>query len=236
MKDYTPTYYMERNDFGIAGMMRAAGFIREEKIRKADLVLFNGGPDISPYFYGEKRHASTCVNFNRDLQDVRMLRSCASSKLQGKIGICRGAQFLNVMVGNGTLWQNVNNHATGYHDIMLSADKGQRILASSTHHQMMLPGQDGFVVWEAAQATKFEADTWEMDLNEGDIAPSGDPEVILYMDELTLCFQPHPEFTDPRNTTCRELFFDLIDENLLDENATKARMDVIESRKKKGGA
>jgi len=209
--DGRPKYYMDGNDNAIRIMMGREGFVRTSTLKKADYVLFTGGPDILPLLYGEGINPKTAVSFNRDMKDISLLRRCKRPMYQSLLGICRGAQFLNVMVGNGSLYQHVDNHDKGYHDAV--DNDGNVIRVSSTHHQMMVPGGDGKVLLKAFESTIFEADTWEM----GPFDPKemDNPECIFYVDHNTLCYQPHPEHNEPDNKACRTFFFDTIKENLM---------------------
>jgi gamma-glutamyl-gamma-aminobutyrate hydrolase PuuD len=64
-------------------------------------------------------------------------------------GICRGAQFLNVMAG-GKMIQHVDSHGN-YHS-MTTID-GEEMEVSSTHHQMIIPPkQDALLVgWSSVR-------------------------------------------------------------------------------------
>lgn len=117
-----------------------------------------------------------------------------------KIGICRGAQFLNVKSG-GAMWQDVNNHTKDHvaTDILFT---NTELTVSSTHHQMMIPSPDGEILAFAKEATQFKSAS--------DRDPTRvDAEVVWYEKTKSLCFQPHPELAG--YSDCRDYFFDLID-------------------------
>src|SRR5690554_3184603 len=78
---------------------------------EADLVCFIGGEDVQPSLYGEHDHPSTHTNPARDEMEEKLFHYCLNEGIP-MAGICRGAQFLNVMNG-GKLYQDVDNHATG---------------------------------------------------------------------------------------------------------------------------
>lgn len=230
LKDNRPTYFLNEKDTLIRLMMGRHGYRRVDKVGDANFVLFTGGPDICPLLYGETRHPRTSSSLVRDRSDINLLRRCKSPQEQVKIGICRGAQFLNVMVGNGTLWQHADNHDKGYHDAI--DDKGNIIRVSSTHHQVMLPGEEGKTLLHSFESTRLEADTWEWDLDKPEDCDQ--PEVILYLEQNTLCFQPHPELQETENNACRRSFFNLLDEYFLSKaqsDATKAFMQSMSKYK-----
>jgi GMP synthase-like glutamine amidotransferase len=128
-------------------------------IREADIVLWTGGPDVSPALYGELPHKSTRSCARRDRFDVMAWNMSGNAKL--RLGICRGAQFLNVMNG-GSLWQDVRPrggsfghqapHSVGRFVLKDMKRKDPEILdtyeyiVTSTHHQMMRPGPEAVVL------------------------------------------------------------------------------------------
>lgn len=144
-------------------------------VGKLDGVLFSGGSDIPPSWYGEEILNET-VNTNpaRDLSDSLLVRAALDS---GKpiLGICRGSQILNVLLG-GTLYQDIPSQLPEAH-----AHKGvshkidlveggflkdifevDSLTVNSTHHQAvkeLAPGakiaaisDDGIIeAWETPQ-------------------------------------------------------------------------------------
>jgi len=163
-------------------------------INEADIVVFTGGADVHPFYYGEQPLNTTQWDDERDRMD---LDAWNASEGKLRVGICRGAQFLNVMCG-GTLWQHVDNHASIDHTI-IDVVAGSRIYATSTHHQMMIPAKSGRLVAYAMEAkTKIaHGKEWEKQPGIGEVAfldPNiRDPEVVMYDEQKCLCFQPHPE-------------------------------------------
>lgn len=159
----------------VSAMMRRISdkdidFKPTRSILDADIVIWTGGQDVSPNLYGEKALPWTTFNPKRDLNDMMAYHFSSRAKL--RLGICRGAQFLNVMSG-GSLWQHVqgkdvsNNrpHASGQHRIhrYRFRDKNELDLSknmvtdareynvTSTHHQMMKPSEDGLVIGVATK-------------------------------------------------------------------------------------
>jgi hypothetical protein len=234
VQDERPSYFLyDPSDTftEVRSMMAKYGYRREKKQCDADFVLFVGGPDLHPIFYGETKLKSTVVSLDRDRHDVRILRNCVDTRHQAKIGICRGAQFLNVMVGNGTLVQHVDGHANGYHDAFDGA--GNILRVSSTHHQQMVPGPNAKVILKASETTHWKYDCWEWELGKNDKNEGDDPEVIYYPEENALCFQPHPEFTGAENLACQKLFFEMLEEYFLTTSQQKALKEHLIERKKK---
>lgn len=69
-----------------------------------DGVVIGGGDDISPMLYGGKLASNARLDPARDAMEKRIVKDAAQAGLP-VLGICRGAQMLNVAQG-GTLNQN----------------------------------------------------------------------------------------------------------------------------------
>jgi gamma-glutamyl-gamma-aminobutyrate hydrolase PuuD len=80
------------------------------RVERLDGVLFAGGEDVDPGFYGEQRkYESVEVNRARDEFELSLLKRALDRRLP-ILGICRGIQLLNVGFG-GTLYQDLNEDA-----------------------------------------------------------------------------------------------------------------------------
>lgn len=128
------------------------------------------------------------------------------------VGICRGAQFLNVMCG-GELFQHVNNHNKGQHEAVCT-ETGEIYNVTSAHHQMMIPSEEGEVLLVANETTErvfVERASVTAESLVG--LPKDDIEAVFYEEEMCLCFQPHPEYVN-KGDECYELFMTMMKENL----------------------
>ena len=75
-----------------------------------DGILFTGGEDVDPSFYGEaKRHENVHDHRPRDEFEFTLLHD-ALGRRAPILGICRGAQMINVGFG-GTLYQDMKEDA-----------------------------------------------------------------------------------------------------------------------------
>lgn len=75
-----------------------------------DGILFTGGEDVDPSFYGEnKKYESVRVSRDRDQFEMKLLERALHRRLP-ILGICRGAQMINVGFG-GTLYQDIAEDA-----------------------------------------------------------------------------------------------------------------------------
>ncbi|NIP41355.1 MAG: hypothetical protein GWO28_01245 [candidate division Zixibacteria bacterium] len=144
-----------------------------------DIMLLTGGPDVSPHLYGESPTAGTNSVIARDVRE-QTLYDVALRHNVAMIGICRGAQFLNVMNG-GKLHQHVRNHRAN-HPINLLTRFGEfpeTIQVNSSHHQMMVVPKDGQILAYASNIA-FQGGVVE-------------PEVVFFPATRSLCIQYHPE-------------------------------------------
>lgn len=218
IKHATPTYYLGRYDRDLATLFLKLGFEHADNVEKADLVVFGGGADINPFLYGERRLKGTVTCYNSDLQDLAVLKKTV--RYQSKVGVCRGGQFLNTMLG-GRLYQHVTNHATGAMHSMVAVDQSMPIPhleVTSTHHQMMLPGDDAEVLYGTSLATEKHTETTTTLYPKEILDPAvvSDAEVVLYGENMALCYQPHPEYHFKENDKNTRLFVGLLAEFLLE--------------------
>lgn len=191
---------------------------------ECDLVCFTGGEDITPFLYGEEPlkigdRVVTTFNPKRDMREIKAFHTYSDIP---KVGICRGAQFLNVMSG-GTLWQHVTHHTNSHmmehiiETIVHPETKEKsyvtdRVFVSSTHHQQMRPGEYAEIIGYAGIATEKYTEAKKVVFPD----PSKtmlDPEVVFYWYTMSLCWQPHPEYMGEK-TECQRLFFQHLNDYL----------------------
>lgn len=143
----------------VGGLPLIIPLVEEEEIwqriiDRVDGLMFTGGADIHPHFYGEGLHPQTGELYPfRDRMELMAARY--AMKLDKPIlGICRGFQLLNVAKG-GSLYQDINAqregsylHAQnaprdeGTHYVNIAKDSRlydvfdtDRIFTNSFHHQ-----------------------------------------------------------------------------------------------------
>lgn len=117
-------------------------------------IVFTGGSDISPLFYGENplKHTDQICH-KRDQMEFRLLETALERKVP-ILGICRGQQIINIAFG-GTLYQDIPSQVPnsyghvslstmrdGYHEIDIMKDgylyeifQRDRLIVNSLHHQ-----------------------------------------------------------------------------------------------------
>ena len=166
---------------------------------EADFAVFTGGEDVSPNFYGDIVHRYTSNSEIRDHYEAEVFNYFWKTNVP-MVGICRGAQFLNVMSG-GRMYQHVENHTRSH--AITDVITGETVYVSSTHHQMMMPSPDGVLV--AYSSLHGSREWFDGQIAKRDVADV-DNEVVFYPNTKCLCFQPHPEFIMPEYEGMRMYF------------------------------
>jgi putative glutamine amidotransferase len=145
---------------------------REDEVIEAyanlvDGVLFSGGEDVDPGFYGEDQlWACGDVLPLRDDFEVKLCRILLEKYPEKPIlGVCRGEQVLNVALG-GTLYQDVKSQLPGCiahqqhqispyasHRVMIEADSklhviygDTKVAVNSFHHQAVKDIAPGLII------------------------------------------------------------------------------------------
>lgn len=84
----------------------SAVHVPEETACHLDGLLLSGGGDVNPLRYGEMPKPKLgSVNPERDEQEIALCKAMETEK-KPILGICRGAQVLNVAMG-GTVYQDI---------------------------------------------------------------------------------------------------------------------------------
>lgn len=118
-----------------------------ETVAALDGIIFSGGPDLDPALYGaEPELGITATRTQRDSSEVALMRATLESRTP-LLGICRGMQLLNVVLGgdlDGNLPGTLHLEQPGRlaeHDVTIAPDcslgrlLGERAPVHSHHHQ-----------------------------------------------------------------------------------------------------
>lgn len=163
------------------------GYELVTNLEEAQLACFTGGADVSPELYGASAHPFTGNDPRRDVVEKTVYEALQARGVP-MVGICRGAQFLNVMSG-GAMYQHVEKHTRAHY--IVDNITGETVYVSSTHHQMMKPSEQALLVASAnlgGSREWYEGQAFKRDISQEDV------EVVFYEHTKCLCFQPHPEF------------------------------------------
>lgn len=200
----------------IVHLMACCDFKRAESIDDADVVVFGGGADVNPFYYGEEPINQTYFSAELD-KKWREYYNEALLKDKVMFGICRGAQFLHVMNG-GKLYQDVNNHGGSNH-VIVDLDDDFLLKCNSMHHQMLIPNDeiDILAVTNDQVATRFETAKEVINADPGE--PIIEIEAGYYHGTRCFFVQGHPEVgsDEYRSWTMSKLFDFVIGFEELDE-------------------
>lgn len=164
-----------------------------EAASKLDGMLFSGGKDVTPRFYGEEPVPEAGpFDLDRDELELLLFELVRAKKIP-ILGICRGCQIINVAAG-GSLYQHVpavfgKNHQQGsddppfVHEVsILPGTKTHKmfgethIMVDSYHHQSVKDVAEGFIVTARSPEGVVEA-------------------IESTADDFIVCLQWHPEKT-----------------------------------------
>jgi gamma-glutamyl-gamma-aminobutyrate hydrolase PuuD len=142
-------------------------------VDRLDAVVLSGGPDVAPARYGATPHPLTGrPRLDRDAAETAVLHRALERGIP-VLGVCRGAQLMNVALG-GTLVQHVPDAVghTGHNpspgvfgpvDVTLAAGSrvgaavGPAVSVQCHHHQAIDRVADGLVVTGRAADGTVEA-------------------------------------------------------------------------------
>ena len=106
-------------------------------LSRLDGVIFSGGPDIDPAWYGESVWNETVeIDPVRDHSDSLLVREALRQGMP-VLGICRGEQLLNVLLG-GSLYQDIPTQVEKAHThrgVRHMTSGADSLRVNSRHHQ-----------------------------------------------------------------------------------------------------
>jgi putative glutamine amidotransferase len=141
-------------------------------LESLDGILFSGGGDVDPAYWGAERHPRTDIDPARDASELMLMKAALDRDLP-ILGVCRGMQVMAVAAG-GSLFQHLPDvigsqrhqaepgtdplaadaSAYGRHDAVVKPGSraygllGSRLTVNSFHHQAVAdPGPFDMVGW-----------------------------------------------------------------------------------------
>ena len=181
----------------------------EDYVELFDALIIPGGPDADPTFYGEEpsRHSGS-TNYKRDVFEAELFKAFYKA---GKpiFGICRGCQFINILMG-GSVYQD------------LAADNPDSYIRHSqgadgsypTHHVEIAKGSSLYKSLGATAYVNSRHHQGIKKVGEGLTvtakAADGVVEAIETADGQIVAVQWHPENMWQEHAEMRRLFEDFI--------------------------
>ena len=160
---------------------------------KYDGLVIPGGGDVDPKLYGAKKRNSHVFGVDRklDLLQMKVILKFAEAD-KPVMGLCRGAQVINVAFG-GTLCQHIDGWHLGGRKVKIAKGSwlykmfGSSEVTSHSHHQCVKKLGDGLV------ATQWDA-------------KDGHIEAIEHTEHPVYGLQWHPEAMGERGTRVAKSF------------------------------
>lgn len=105
---WSPAWWCTRLALWLAGAEPVRLSVRHRaSVRSMDALVIGGGNDISPEHFGGDLSDKVKADPKRDLLEIECIRWALSHGVP-LLGICRGAQLINVVLG-GTLHQDIRH-------------------------------------------------------------------------------------------------------------------------------
>ena len=187
-----------------------------ELFERVDGILVPGGVDMHPSSYGEAPHPRLGnVDPARDRTEILMAKWAVEEK-KPYLGLCRGAQVLNVAQG-GSLWQDLDAQFDGAikHDYFPNSGYARDYLA---HEVCIAPGSR---LRHAMQVDKLSVNSMHhqglKEIGRGltvtAVAPDGLVEAVELDDDsaFVVGVQWHPEVFELTDPHTRHLFNEFVD-------------------------
>ena len=201
--EYTGLPYFGLNGQYVSGLKRAGADVvllpagqpvADPILDRLDAILFPGGLDVDPSYYGEVPTAALGrVNSDLDELEAPLVRAAVERGL-AVLGVCRGHQMVNVALG-GTLYQDILADEVSTFDHWAPLERGRDYLA----HRVRL--QPGTHLREIVGTDEVEVNSFHHQavkrvapsLRVNALSPDGVIEGLESPDGLVLTVQSHPE-------------------------------------------
>ena len=182
----------------------------EDYVDLFDALIIPGGPDADPTFYGEEpsRHIGS-TNYKRDVFEAELFKAFYKA---GKpiFGICRGCQFINILMG-GSVYQDL---AADNPDSYIRHSQGADGSYPPTHHVEVAKGSSLYKSLGATAYVNSRHHQGIKKVGEGLTvtakAADGVVEAIETADGQIVAVQWHPENMWQEHAEMRRLFEDFI--------------------------
>jgi putative glutamine amidotransferase len=174
---------------------------REAAFAAMDGLLLSGGADIDPALYGQPIDGSVDIEPGRDALELAAWR-VARERGRPVLGVCRGAQAINVFCG-GTLIQHLEGHTSPAYGSGPANRHPLRVAAASRMARILRPNDRGGVVLSVNtyHHQGFRADQLAPGLVASGTSAHTEGELVEAVEsvgsgQLLLGIQCHPERTE----------------------------------------
>lgn len=167
-----------------------------EKPYMIEAAILGGGPDVNPALYQQVDAGNVC-NYVKERDRVELnIINFLHERNTPMIGVCRGAQLLNVFCGGGLI-MDIRGHGGCRHSVEARGYK-DKFEVSSLHHQACLVPDDSTILAVASPALSKVGNRYVYTTDFGCTEEYEKPgiEVEAWINPTHLCggVQWHPEF------------------------------------------
>lgn len=185
-----------------------------EFVKSLDGIVFTGGSDIDPYYYGENPNKKLGnINPFRNQHEVELCKRVLYDTEIPILGICRGLQLINITAG-GSLYQDLESQREGGFSHRLS-----NFPKFYPSHQVEIQGESklGKIFGKEKMGVNSFHHQAIKDLGKGLIASMKAEDgliegVELEGDRYVVAVQWHPEAMIEKDKSYLKLFLDFIDQ------------------------
>jgi len=173
-----------------------------------DGLLLTGGGDIDPTLFGEEPHPKLGnIIPERDVFELALIQKMLEQN-KPILGICRGAQIVNIAVG-GDMYQDI--YAQTNHELLQHVQKAHR-----SHLSHFVQVKKDSLLEKIAQTDKFKVNSFHHQANRNvpngfRISATASDGIIEAIESNThkfvLCLQWHPESLIAKNDPVSENIF-----------------------------
>ena len=182
----------------------------EELLGIIDGLIFSGGGDVDPHYFGEETLPGTGeISPIRDAVELKLAKLSLSRKLPS-LGICRGAQVLNIAAG-GNIYQDIS---MGYEQYLKHVQQAPRWYAT---HGIDLWGESKFFRIMGEKTLRVNSFHHQViaSLGDGLLSCAWSPDGVIEVfessgDNFVLGVQFHPETMWHRDRRFLKIFEALI--------------------------
>ena len=177
-----------------------SGLNLKQMLQSVDGVLMTGGVDIAPETYGETAlQPEWAGDRGRDEYEIAVLRQALELEIP-VLGVCRGAQVMNVALG-GTMYQDITTQVAGS-----LVHRNWDIYEHNYHSMAIEPGTGLAKLYPGVDSCKINSvhhqgikDLGKNLIVEARSVEDGIIEAIRLENSRSYCFgvQWHPEMQDP---------------------------------------